>query len=60
MHSRKLWLTISGLGTLLALGAGFFFSGVRDAGLWGLWFAAFDGLVINYAVVNVAQKKVVK
>ena len=61
MHSRKLWLTIAGLTALVAIGTGFFVSGLKfgghDMGLWGLWFAAFDGLVVNYAVANVQQKK---
>ena len=60
MTSRKLWITISGLAVLVAIGLGFYFSRVFDVGLWALWFAAFDGLVINYHVANVVTKKVVE
>ena len=58
MHSRKLWITVAGLCVLVTIGVGFYVSGVFDVGLWALWFAAFDGLVINYHVSNVVAKKV--
>ena len=58
MRSRKLWMNIAGMAVLGLVGVAFYTSRVFDVGLWALWFAAFDGLVINYSVTNVAAKKV--
>ena len=53
MKQTKLILTFAGVGALIALGVGWYFHRVIDVGLWALWFAAFDALIIQYAVANV-------
>ena len=53
-------MSIAGLIALVLLGTGWFVKDVFDAGMWALWFAAFDGLVIGYSTLNVVQKKVQK
>lgn len=60
MTNRKLWMTGVGLAVIALVGLAFYTSKVFDVGLWALWFAAFDGLVVNYAVSNVMVKKVTK
>ena len=59
LRSRKLWMNIAGMAVLGLVGVAFYTSRVFDVGLWALWFAAFDGLIINYSVTNVMTKKVV-
>ena len=56
MASRKLWLSIAGLVIIVLVGVGFYCSRVFDTGLWALWFAAFDGIILQYTAGNVAQK----
>ena len=60
MASRKLWLSIAGLVIIVLVGIGFYRAKVFDAGLWALWFGAFDGIIIQYTAGNVVQKRVLK
>lgn len=59
MKKTKLKLTLLGLVVLVALGTVWVIRAQSDVGLWALWFGAFDGLIINYAVANISQKKVI-
>jgi len=55
----KLRMSLLGLGILCAVGACFVAFGQWSAGLWGLWFGAFDGIILGYAAANVAQSQVI-
>jgi hypothetical protein len=55
----KLRMSLLGLFILCAVGACFVVFGQWSAGLWGLWFGAFDGIILGYAAANVAQKQVI-
>ena len=57
--SKKFVFTILGMVAVLGVGVVWLVQGERDLGLWGLWFAALNGLVGVYAAANVVQKNVV-
>ena len=55
----KLKISLVALVILVLVGACFVIWGKWDIGLWGLWFAAFDAIVVQYAITNVAQSNVI-
>ena len=60
MKRTKLKFAIIGVVVLILLAGAFILFDQWDPMLWGLWFAAFDGIVLQYSMANVLQKKVLK
>ena len=52
-------MSFIGLGILILIAMGFFIAGQFDAGLWGLWFIAFDMIIGAYMTANVVQANVI-
>ena len=57
--SKKFLMAIIGMVAVVGVALGWIILGVKDVGLWGLWFAALNALIGIYAGANVATKKVI-
>ena len=56
---KKMFFAIVGMLAVLTVGGFWLAQGVLDIGLWGLWFAALNGIIGLYAASNVVQKNVI-
>ena len=55
MKQTKLIVTFIGIGLLIILAVFWLVQKSQNTTLWGLWFAAFTALVIQYSAANVIQ-----
>ena len=55
MKQTKLIVTFIGIGLLVILAIFWLVQECQNTTLWGLWFAAFTALVIQYSAANVIQ-----
>lgn len=55
MKQTKLIVTFIGIGLLIILAVFWLIQKCQNVSLWGLWFAAFTALVIQYSAANVIQ-----
>jgi len=55
--SKKFVFSLLGVLAIFVVAGFWLVQKVFDMGLWGLWFAALNGIVGVYAAANVVQKK---
>ena len=55
--SKKFVFTLLGILAIFVVSGFWLVQRVWDIGLWGLWFAALNGIVGVYSAANVVQKR---